>query len=230
MPKRPKPPTPDGLSLHRILRHFSTDDAARAYLQAVRWPNGPVCAHCGSKGKVYSIAPNPERKVRPGLFQCGECKGQFTVTVGTIFEDSKVPLRKWLVAWYLLCLSKKGYSALQLQRALGFGSYRTAWFIFHRIRYALRDAAFAAELNSMEEADETWNVGKRRSACEGYIKNKTRVMALVERRGCVRPAGEQKVDFVPSLMTNTNADCLAPRRRFTLEGANLRRPKTAKLG
>jgi transposase-like protein len=227
MAKRPKPPTPEGLTLDRILRHFSTDEAAREYLESVRWPNGPVCAHCGGTEKVYAIAANPEAKVRPGLYQCGDCKGQFTVTVGTIFEDSKVPLRKWLVAWYLLCSSKKGFAAAQLQRALELGSYRTAWFMFHRIRYALRDAAFDDKLGGTVEADETWIGGRRRNVGQGYVKNKTPVVSLVERDGRVRSAAleqvtgrnlqailEEHVDSAATLMTDENAGYYAAGRRF----------------
>src|SRR5262245_3067314 len=119
-------PTPRGLTLDEISQHFSTDEKAREYLEAVRWPNGPVCAHCGNadSAKVYKLAANPGKKVREGLYECAECHKQFTVTVGTIFEDSKIPLRKWLVAFYLLCSNKKGISALQIQRQLDLGSYR----------------------------------------------------------------------------------------------------------
>lgn len=229
MSKRPKPPIPEGLSLDRILRHFSTDEAARQYLESVRWPDGPVCAHCGGKEKVYAIAANPDSKVRPGLYDCGECRAQFTVTVGTIFEDSKVPLRKWLVAWYLLCSSKKGFAAAQLQRALELGSYRTAWFMCHRIRYALRDAAFspADKLTGTVEADETWIGGKRRGLGRGYVENKTPVVTLVERAGRVRSAAvkkvtgrnlqailEEHVDSAATLMTDENPGYIIAGRRF----------------
>ena len=95
MATNPKPPTPANLSLDKINKHFGTDEAARVYLEAVRWPNGPVCAHCGNNGKgVWKIEANAKRKVRPGLYECGQCHKQFTVTVGTIFESSKIPLRK----------------------------------------------------------------------------------------------------------------------------------------
>src|SRR5919205_3407415 len=114
----PRPKTPEDLNLDGIMQRFATDEAAREYLEAVRWPNGPVCPHCGNANqeRIYPIAANPERKIRAGLRQCAECGKQFTVTVGTIFEDSHIPLRKWLVAWYMLCTSKKGVSALQIQR------------------------------------------------------------------------------------------------------------------
>ncbi len=241
MKKRPKPPTPPALTLVQIMRHFSTDEAARTYLESVRWPNGPVCAHCGATNRIYPIAPNPERKVRAGLYECGDCKRQFTVTVGTIFEDSKVPLRKWLVAWYLLCSSKKGFSALQLQRALELGSYRTAWFMLHRIRYALRDTAFNDKLGGdggPVEADETLIGGVRRGMGQGYIKNKTPVVTLVERDGRVRSQTveqvtgrnlqailEEHVDSAATLMTDENAGYIRPGRRFAAHHAVNHRAK-----
>ena len=137
--------TPGDLTLDKIMCHFTTDVAAREYLESVRWPNGPVCAHCGETERVTRL---DGKSHRVGLFQCNACKEQFTVTVGTIFEKSKIPLRKWLVAWYMLCSSKKGVSALQIQRMLDIGSYRSAWFVMHRIRYALRDPVFADKLGS----------------------------------------------------------------------------------
>jgi hypothetical protein len=140
--------TLQSLALDQFMARFGTDKAARAYLEAVRWPSGPICVHCGNSDQatIYPIAPNRAKKIREGLRECRQCGGQFTVTVGTIFEDSKVPLRKWLVAWHMLCTSKKGVSALQIQRMLKLGSYRTAWFMMHRIRYALRDPMSADKL------------------------------------------------------------------------------------
>ena len=190
--------TPPDLDLDQIMAHFSTDEAARAYLEAMRWPHGPVCAHCGNvdSARIYEIAPNPAKKVRAGLRECVECGKQFTVTVGTIFEDSKIPLRKWLVAWYMLCSSKKGISALQMQRMLALGSYRSAWFMMHRIRFALRDPVFAEKLGgggSAVEADETVIGGKERNKHKSKRdpKNigavgKQVVFTLVERGGRAR--------------------------------------------
>ena len=102
-----------------------SEDDARALLESIRWPNGPVCPHCGET----SVTRLNGDSARPGLFQCnaGACREQFTVTVGTIFEDSHIPLHKWVIAFGLMCSSKKGISALQLQRKLGLGSYKTAW-------------------------------------------------------------------------------------------------------
>jgi transposase-like protein len=119
---------------------FHDEDLARAALEAVRWPNGPFCPHCGNSdpnriAKIEGI----KQSHRPGLRYCNECKGQFTVTVGTVFERSKIPLSKWWLAMHLMGASKKGVSAHQLWRMLGFGSYRTAWFMAHRIREAMKE-------------------------------------------------------------------------------------------
>ncbi len=218
------------------MQHFSTDEAAREYLESVRWPAGLVCPHCGTcdSDRIYPIKPNPEAKVRPGLYECAECSRQFTVTVGTIFERSKVPLRKWLVAWYLLCSSKKGYSAAQLQRALDLGSYRTAWFMLHRIRYALREPAFAGKLcdgsnggSGVVEADETWVGGRVRGQGRGYTGNKVAVVSVVERGDEVRSVpfktvtGDNlrrvlhgQVHPQATLMTDEHAGCISPGQSF----------------
>jgi hypothetical protein len=193
----PTPPTPNDLTLDQIMQRFATDAAARKYLEMIRWPDGPACPHCGNADadRIYDIAPNPERKIRAGLRDCGACHSQFTVTVGTIFEDSKIPLRKWLVAWYMLCSSKKGVAALQIQRQLDIGSYRSAWFMMHRIRYALRDPMFADKLGGnggTVEVDETYVGGKPRPQSGGEKPKRGRgtkkipVVSLVERGGRAR--------------------------------------------
>jgi len=184
-------PTPENLTLDEIQKRFSTDEAARAYLEEIRWPHGIICPHCrnGNQEKFWEIKANKGKSIRAGLRQCVECKKQFTVTVGTIFEDSHIPLRKWLVAWYLLCSSKKGISSLQIQRMLGLGSYRTALFMMHRIRYALKHPSFAEKLptsySKVVEVDETYIGGKCKPRSVMW-KNKTPVVALVERGGTVR--------------------------------------------
>lgn len=224
--------TPSDLSLDQIMAHFGTDEAARNYLEGVRWPDGPVCAHCGNhdSDRLYDIAPNPEKKIRAGLRECKECGDQFTVTVGTIFEKSHIPLRKWLVAWYMLCSSKKGVSALQIQRMLDIGSYRSAWFMMHRIRYALRDPVFADKLGSgggTVEVDETYVGGKVKGKGRAYKGNKVAVVSLVERGGRVRSQSVKKVtgktlksaldvhlDPSAHLMTDDLAAYRKPGRRF----------------
>lgn len=189
---------PDDLNLKEIMKHFSTGGKARAYLESIRWPDGPACVHCGGTEKIYTIKANKAKKIREGLYECGDCHEQFTVTLGTIFERSKVPLNKWLVAWYLLCSSKKGFSAAQLHRSLGLGSYRTAWFMMHRIRFALADPAFSTKLgdgngSGIVEADETYIGGKVKGKGRGYRGNKTAVVTLVERGGNARSRPMVKV-------------------------------------
>lgn len=181
-------PTPENLTLAGILAHFDTEDKARDYLEAVRWPEGPVCPHCQNRKEkpIWKIEANPKKKIRPGVYHCAACDKQFTVTVDTIFEDSHIPLRKWLIAWYLLCSSKKGISSLQIQRTLGLGSYRTALFMMHRIRHALKDPVFQDKLSGTVEADETYIGGKVKGMGRRYTGNKTIVVSLVERKGRVR--------------------------------------------
>jgi len=170
--------------------HFHDDDKAREYLESLRWPNGVVCPHCGSIGDHYPIegkGGEKGKKARPGLWKCKDCREQFSVTVGTVFESSKVPLSKWLTAVYLLCSSKKGMSAHQLHRTLGV-TYKTAWFMAHRIRLAMSDTngGLMGSNGGAVEADETY-IGRKpgRSKKRGP-GHKHMVFALVERDGRVR--------------------------------------------
>lgn len=142
---------------------FQDEDRAREYLEAQRWPNGIVCAHCGVIGKAYKLEPkgNGKTHVRRGVWKCGDCREQFTVTVGTIFEDSHIPLNKWLFAIHLLCASKRGMSAHQLHRMLEI-TYKSAWFMAHRIRYAMSEEPLSSKLSGVIEVDETYVGGKRR--------------------------------------------------------------------
>lgn len=162
-----------------------TEEDARKYLERVRWPRGPVCVKCGAFEKIY---PLTGAKCRPGLYKCGSCKRQFTVTVGTIFHRSKVGLRLWIMAFHLVCSSKKGISALQLQRNLGLGSYKTAWFMAHRIRHAMRSEPLRSKLKGTVESDETWVGGKPRKNAPNKPKSerKTPVVVLIERDGRAR--------------------------------------------
>lgn len=167
-----------------------TEDQARAYLESLLWPNGPVCAHCGS-ANAYKMEGET---CRAGLHRCRDCEKQFTVTVGTIFEDSHVPLNKWVRAFHLMCSSKKGISALQLQRNLGLGSYRTAWHMAHRIRLAMKCSPLATLLAGTVEVDETYVGGKvtGRGQKAGW-DNKMPVVSLVERGGDKRSVVMEKV-------------------------------------
>ncbi|MBW1673939.1 MAG: IS1595 family transposase [Deltaproteobacteria bacterium] len=166
--------------------YFTDETKAREYLEKIRWPSGVVCPKCGNMEKVYRLQG---KKCRPGLYKCGDCRKQFTVMVGTLFERSKIPLHKWLTAVYLLSASKKGISSHQLHRILGV-TYKTAWFMTHRIRKAMKDPVFTSQLSgpgTVVEADETFwgNKGKQRKGARGY-HHKEKIFSLVERGGKVR--------------------------------------------
>ncbi len=124
------------------------EEQAREYLETIRWPDGPKCPHCGA----FEVTRLAGEKARPGTIQCNACRQQFTVTLGTIMEDSHIPLNKWVIAFHLICSSKKGISALQLQRNLGLGSYRTAWFLAHRIRHAFKKSPTGPTLSGIEKS------------------------------------------------------------------------------
>jgi transposase-like protein len=159
---------------------FQDDTAAREYLEATLWPGGPICPHCGTIGTAYKTS-------KLGLYRCaeGECRKDFTVTVGTVFERSKIALHKWLLASFLLCSSKKGMSAHQLHRTIGV-TYKTAWFMAHRLREAMNDASCVplGGNGGPVEVDETYwgNTGKQRKGARGYA-HKMKVVSLVERDG-----------------------------------------------
>jgi transposase-like protein len=153
---------------------YQDEEAAREYLEANRWPDGPVCPHCGVSGHAYELAGKSTRK---GLYKCASCRQPFTVTIGTIFEDSHIPLHKWLLAIHLMCSSKQGISAHQLWRSLWdvdpetgrqTGSYRTLWFMAHRIRWALAQEPLASKMAGIADADETYIGGKHHTGKYGY--------------------------------------------------------------
>ena len=163
---------------------FTNEDAARAHLEAIRWPDGPICPHCGNSDQERIARVEGEKQShRPGLFYCNECKGQFTATVGTVFERSKIPLSKWWLAMHLMAASKKGMSAHQMHRMLGI-SYKSTWFLMHRIREAMRDTKFApmGGKGKSIQADETYygNSSKRAKHYRKGHSNKASVVALVE--------------------------------------------------
>lgn len=176
------------LTLIQIILRFDTDEKARKHLESVLWKGGIVCPHCQCKdqSKFSDIKANPAAKTRAGLRWCSNCKSPFTVTIGTVFEDSKIPLRKWLIAWYMICSSKKGISSLQLQRILELGSYRTALFMAHRIRHALRDTTFPEKLDGIIEVDEAFIGGVLSQAKGKTFSNKIPVVSMVQRGGTVR--------------------------------------------
>jgi transposase-like protein len=161
--------------------HFQNLDKAREYLEALRWPNGPVCPHCGVLGNHYVMQGNAHR---PGLMKCKDCRKQFSVTVKTIFEGSKIPLNKWLLAVHLMCASKKAMSSHQMHRMLGI-TYKSAWFMTHRIREAMKSGGgLLGAGGGIVEVDETcWgNKDKQRPGARGY-DHKMKIVSLVERDG-----------------------------------------------
>jgi len=165
--------------------HFKDADKARQYLEAQVWPHGPVCPHCGVIGEHYELKG---KSTRPGVYKCRACRDQFTVTVGTLFERSKIPLNVWLQAVYLLCSSKKGISSHQLHRTLGI-TYKTAWFMSHRIREAMKDPVFTKMGGGGKtvEADETfWGIKPGHHKKKGGSAHKEKIFSLVERGGQVR--------------------------------------------
>jgi transposase-like protein len=180
---------PEGdLTLVQIVQQFSTEESAREYFERQRWPNGAVCPHCGNaeEGRIYKVTPNPEKKIRAGLYKCAECLQGFTVTVGTVMEDSHIPLNKWLIAFYIMCASKTQVSALQLQQQLEIGSYRSALFMCQRVRFALMEIENRSKPNGVVEADETYIGGVKRGMGRRYVSNKTAVVSMVERGGDIR--------------------------------------------
>jgi len=175
--------------------HFQNDKAARKFIEKIRWPDGVVCGHCGTVGTAYATS-------KEGVYRCAEkfCRKDFTVTTGTVMESSHVPLHKWLMGFYLMSASKKGMSAHQLHRSLGV-TYKTAWFMAHRIREAMRAGGITpmGGAGKIVEADETYygkmekpHVSPQRRG-RPYNprgsrgpKGKRAIVALVERGGSVR--------------------------------------------
>lgn len=163
---------------------FQDENKAREALEAVRWPDGAVCPHCGnSDQEKLAKVEGVKQSHRPGLWYCNECKGQFTVTVGTVFERSKVPLTKWWMAAHMINSGKNGVSAHEIHRALGV-TYKTAWFMMHRLREAMTDLAPTPMGGSGKsiQADETY-IGNSSKRAKGYKKghsHKNSVVALVD--------------------------------------------------
>src|SRR5688572_15856837 len=202
---------------HLNLPHFQDPDKARQHLERIQWPHGPVCPHCGVISEQHYRLQGKAH--RPGLWKCKDCRKQFSVTVGTVFERSKVPLHQWLQAVYLICSSKKGCSSHQLQRTLGV-QYKTAWFMSHRIREAMKQpGGILGGGGRTVEADETYVGGKERNkhAWKRDPKNiggmgKQMVLSLVERGGKVRSF------HLPSV----SAENLKPVLQAQLDAANTR--------
>lgn len=162
---------------------FNDKDIAREYLESIRWPEGPVCPHCGCYERISRITG---KSARPGLMFCGDCRKQFTVTTGTVFHGSHVPLNKWVLTAHLMCASKKGISAHQIHRMIGV-TYKTAWFMCHRIREAMKeDGGLMGQGGGTVEVDETnWGNQSGKPVRRGY-GHKMTIVTLVERGGRAR--------------------------------------------
>jgi transposase-like protein len=164
------------VNLPKLIEDFGSEDRCRDYLVALRWPDQIECPRCGYR-KVSELRDRNQ-------FECVSCRYQFSVTAGTLFHDSHLPLWKWFLAVYLICESKKGISSKQLQRTLGV-SYKTAWYLSHRIRAAMGEVE-ESPLVGIVEVDETLVGGKRTGVGSGYRENKTVVIGAVQRGGNIR--------------------------------------------
>lgn len=206
--------------------HFHDEAAAFTELEGIMWPRGPVCPHCGADKRIYSLKgvrskpskKHPEGVERHGLKKCGACRKQFTVRVGTVFEDSHAPLHKWFQAIHLLCSSKKGISSHQLHRILEV-QYNTAWFMSHRIREAMRSGHLTpmGGNGGIVEIDETTQ-GRTATAPprrqlsrgqQGGWAHRNVVLALVERHGGVRTfhvSGTSIAELLPVIRANVSAE------------------------
>ena len=181
------------MNLLTLMDKYNSDETCREALEKIRWPHGPTCIRCGLVGV-------PELPVG-SIYQCASCCYQFSVTAGTIMHDSHLPLRKWFLAIYFMCVSKKGVSALQLKRTLGIGSYRTAWYLCHRIREAMGNDPFTGPtLLGVVEVDETLVGGRKRNRGRAYKGNKTWVAGAIQRGGNIR------VERIPNIRRHTLHD------------------------
>jgi transposase-like protein len=191
-------------SLLDVVKRFPDEKSCREYISQSRWNGKPVCVHCGHSEKIYSINDGK-------LYKCAKCRKQFTVRVGTIFEDSALPIQKWFMAIYLLTAHKKGISSVQLGKDIQV-TQKTAWFMLHRIRYAIRTKEFDKPLDGIVEVDETFIGGKTHGQGPGYSQpNKTAVFGMKQRGGDVR-AGTVKhangKNLKPIIRRNVSRDAI----------------------
>lgn len=170
------------MDLPTLMVDFGSEDRCRMALEALRWPDGLACPRC--TGQTIS------RIVKRAQFDCDSCRYQFSVTAGTIFHDSHLPLSKWFLATYIMAESKKGVSSNQLKRMLKV-SYKTAWYLTHRIRAAMKDES-PVPLTGIVEADESWVGGKKRGVGRGSMRHKTMIIGALERGGSVRLKVERR--------------------------------------
>ena len=180
------------INLISLIDSFQTDDQCREALEQIRWPSGVHCTRCGC---VEALELEKHNR-----WECRGCGYQFSVMSGTIMHDSHLPLRKWFIAIYLMCESKKGISANQMKRTLGV-SYKTAWYLCHRIRQAMGNEPFEGPtLVGVVEVDETLVGGKKKDVGHGYKGNKTWIAGAIQRGGKVR------VERIPNIKKKTIHD------------------------
>lgn len=181
------------LSLAALFKRYQDEQQAWLDLEGIVWPDGPICPHCGTIGHAYFLNPRAgTRSTRTGkqsfrrVWKCGSCRKQFSVIKGTVMEGSHIPLSKWLIAIHLFCANKNGVAAYELHRELEI-TYEAAWFMVHRIRYAVAAGTTKRPLSGTVEADETYVGGKVEGKGRGpHRENKTPVVTLVERNGDAR--------------------------------------------
>ena len=214
--------------------YFHDEEKAFAYLESVLWADGATCPHCGGVDRITKVKANPAKRIRVGLWRCGDCKGQFTVKVGTVFEHGRLPLHKFLQAVYLMTSSKKGISAHQLHRVLEI-TYKSAWFLAHRIREAMREGDLApfGLGGGAVEVDETYIGRKKGKPVRGAYHHKMAVLGLVDREtgrsrlfhvdkasgANIQPIVLANLSREARLMTDENYMCRRIGREFTEHGA-----------
>jgi transposase-like protein len=197
---RKRKPVPKSNAYRELTAMFASEDLAREWLERRRWPDGPVCPQCSVIDRAYRLQAKPgsKRPVRKGVWKCRDCRKQFTVTIGTVFAETHIPLNKWVHAMHLMCSSKKGISAHQLHRTLEI-TYKSAWFLCHRIRKAMEKEPDSGKLAGIVEADETFVGGKAHQGDSGaHGGNKVIVFTLIQRDGEARSTKVPNVKKVTS--------------------------------
>jgi transposase-like protein len=192
-------------------KRFPDEKACREYLAQARWNGKPVCPHCKNSEKIYRINDGK-------LYKCAKCMKQFTVRIGSIFEDSALPLQKWFMAIYILTAHRKGISSCQLARDVEV-TQKTAWHMLHRIRYAIKNKSFNKPLEGIIEIDETFVGGKSHGMGGGYMQpNKTAVFGMLQRQGEVRALPVSRVAgeiLKPIIRQNISPDATIMSDEFT---------------
>jgi transposase-like protein len=212
------------VNLISLIEEYRDEDKCRDRLTSLKWPGGVKCPRCGSE-KISRIK-------KRGQFDCDECRYQFSVTAGTIFHDSHLPLWKWFLAAYLMCESKKGISANQLKRSLGV-SYKTAWYLCHRIRKAMEEATPGPKLDGTVEVDETYVGGKYDKRRKRGRWEKQAVMGMIARHGKLEvkaiptngrkvliPIIEDRIDKSATVMTDEYAAYKSLDKEYHHEAVN----------